>query len=611
MNVLALLQEKHVITDSAVSDIEAEVTKTGDSLEEVLIRRGIGADVILKTLGEHYRLPTRKFEENETIPPNILQYIPEESARHYRFVPIEEKDGVLEVGVTNPDNLTALDALNFISSKNKIPYKVVLILDSDLESVLTMYENLKGEVDEALSELESELSAEIAARKKDIGGKHAERIIKEDAPVTRIVATILRYAVDGGASDIHIEPTSEKVRVRFRVDGVLATSLELPLKVHSAAVARVKILSSMRLDEKRKPQDGRFSATIDNRKIDFRVSTLPTQYGEKVVMRILDPESGVRSLEDIGFSKRSLKIIREAIQQPYGILLISGPTGSGKSTTLYGMLNEVDRIGKNVISLEDPVEYKIEGVSQSQVRPEIGYTFANGLRTVLRQDPDIIMVGEIRDKETAQLAIQASLTGHLVLSTIHTNNAIGVVPRLINMGIDPYLIAPTLTLAIAQRLVKKICPNSGKKIPLTGSIKMMIDHEFDDLPSEYRMVIPEVDYVLHAEPTSDCPNGTHGRIAVVEVVEITDKIEQAILEGASESNLYKIARANGFITMKEDAIIKAMKHEIPFEEVNTLGGSLIAEDPELEDELKQEETIEKNHDEDVDNTDVSVDVNTV
>lgn len=611
MNVLALLQEKKVITDAAVSEIEKEVAETGDLLEEVLIRRGIEEDVILKTLGDHYHLPTRKLGENETVPPNILQHIPEESARHYHFVPIEEQDGVLEVGITDPDNLTALDALNFISSKNGIPYKVVLILNNFFESVLTMYENLKGEVDEALSELESELSAEIEAHKKTDEDLTAKSIIKEDAPVTRIVATILRYAVDGNASDIHIEPTGERVRVRFRIDGVLATSLELPLKVHSAAVARVKILSSMRLDEKRKPQDGRFSATIDNRKIDFRVSSLPTHYGEKIVMRILDPESGVRTLEDIGFTEHNLEIIRAAIQQPYGILLISGPTGSGKSTTLYGMLSEVDRIGKNVVSLEDPVEYKIEGVSQSQVRPEIGYTFASGLRTVLRQDPDVIMVGEIRDKETAQLAIQAALTGHLVLSTIHTNNAIGVVPRLIDMGVDPYLIAPTLTLAMAQRLVKKICPRSGKHAPLTGSIKMMVDHEFEDLPDKYRSMIPKVDHVLHAEPTDECPNGTRGRTAVVEVVEITDELEQLILEEASEERLYKIARANGFISMKEDAIIKAMKHEIPFEEVNTLGGVLITEDPELKDELVEEEDTKNEHGPDVDNTDVSEDVNTV
>jgi type IV pilus assembly protein PilB len=275
------------------------------------------------------------------------------------------------------------------------------------------------------------------------------------------------------------------------------------------------------------------------------------------------------------------------VKQPYGIILISGPTGSGKSTTLYAMLSEVDRLGKNVISLEDPVEYKIEGVSQSQIRPEIGYTFASGLRTVLRQDPDVIMVGEIRDKETAQLAIQAALTGHLVLSTIHTNNSIGVIPRLIDMGVDPYLIAPTLILAMAQRLVKRICPNSGKPLPVKDSLKAMIDGEFASLPAEYRTRIPALDHVLRAESSPECPNGTRGRTAVMEVMEITDEIEQLILKNASEDEVYRAARKHGFMSMKEDAIIKALKHEIPFEEVNTLGGAMLELDPEVEEEKRE------------------------
>lgn len=584
MHILELLTEKNILDAKASSDVRAEVEASGITVEEALLRRGIGSETILEALGAYYRLPTRTFDAQSKVAPEVLRYIPEESARHYRLVPLEEKDGVLEIGVTNPDDLTALDALNFISAKTHLPYKLVLILEKDLERILAMYENLTGEVDEALTELETELTAEIATNQKQQEEESIkkEEIVKEDAPVTRIVATVLRYAVDGHASDIHIEPVGEKVRVRFRVDGVLATSIELPIKIHPAIVARVKILASMRLDEKRKPQDGRFSATIDNRKIDFRVSTLPTYHGEKVVMRILDPDSEVRSLETIGVSEYHLKLIREAVRQPHGIILISGPTGSGKSTTLYAMLQEVDRLGKNVISLEDPVEYKIEGVSQSQVRPEIGYTFASGLRTVLRQDPDVIMVGEIRDKETAQLAIQAALTGHLVLSTIHTNNSIGVIPRLIDMGVDPYLIAPTLILAMAQRLVKKICPGAGTKLALEGALKEMVDGEFASLPAAYRDRIPRVTHVLRASATAECPNGTRGRTAVMEVLEITDELEQLILTGASEDAIYDSARKRGFISMKEDAIIKAMREEIPFEEVNTLGGALLELDEEDE-----------------------------
>ncbi|MDO8579816.1 MAG: GspE/PulE family protein, partial [bacterium] len=371
------------------------------------------------------------------------------------------------------------------------------------------------------------------------------------------------------ASDIHVERMAEKLRVRFRVDGDLYTSLVLPIKVHDAVVARIKILSNMKLDEKRKPQDGRFSARIEGRKVDFRVSTFPAYYGEKVVMRILDQEKGIKSLDDIGISARNLESMRTAMKKPYGLILISGPTGSGKSTTLYAMLKEINDESKNVLSLEDPVEYNMEGVSQSQVRPEIGYTFASGLRTTLRQDPDIIMVGEIRDKETAQLAIQAALTGHLVLSTIHTNTAIGVIPRLIDMGVDPYLIAPTLIMAMAQRLVLRIC-EGGKEIPIEGSIEMMLQKQFGDLPAEFKKQVTFPKTLLEAEPSATCPAGVRGRMAVAEVVEMDRELERAILSNANEETMYKICRNKGMLTMKEDAMLKAFKREIPWSEVNKL-----------------------------------------
>ncbi len=588
MNLLALLAEKKVIDETVLARAEEKAKADGVSYEQALISDGVDADSIRTAIGEYYDLPPREISEQDKIDPTVLRYIPEESARHYGIVPIAIEDEILVVGVTDPENLAFRDALNFITAKHQIPYRLVVVLEQDLEHAATSYANLSGEVDEVLVELETELtekdSQKDAVEKQSV--KREVEHIKEDAPVTKIVATILRYAVDGSASDIHIEPKDKKTIVRFRVDGVLVHSLELPAKVHSAVVARVKILSSLRLDEKRKPQDGRFSASIDGRQIDFRVSILPTSHGEKVVMRILDTEAGVRTLEATGVSPHNIALIRKAIQQPYGIILISGPTGSGKSTTLYAMLSEVDRIGKNVISLEDPVEYSIDGVSQSQVRPEIGYTFANGLRTALRQDPDVIMVGEIRDKETAQLAIQAALTGHLVLSTIHTNNSAGVIPRLIDMGVDPYLIAPTLQLALAQRLVRRICPNSGRKVSITGSIKVMIDHEFEELPVEYRDVIPKTDHILFVQPSVDCASGTKGRVAVMEAIEVNQEIEKLILDGADEDAFISAARRNGFISMKEDAIIKALNHMIPFEEVSTLGGAMLASD-EAEKEAKE------------------------
>lgn len=588
MNLLALLAEKNVISADVLASAERYATEKEVSYESALIENGVSPEIIRNAIGAYFDIPVREIGEQDRIDPVVLRYIPEESARHYGMIPIALEEGILVVGITDPENLAFRDALNFITAKNQIPYRLVLILELDFGFGIRSYANLTGEVDEVLGELETELVQKEAIKKAEQTPEEKKEVehIKEDAPVTKIVATILRYAVDGSASDIHIEPKEKKTIVRFRVDGVLVHSLELPAKVHSAVVARVKILSSLRLDEKRKPQDGRFSASIDGRQIDFRVSILPTSHGEKVVMRILDTEAGVRTLEATGVSSHNIALIRKAIQQPYGIILISGPTGSGKSTTLYAMLSEVDRVGKNVISLEDPVEYSIDGVSQSQMRPEIGYTFANGLRTALRQDPDVIMVGEIRDKETAQLAIQAALTGHLVLSTIHTNNAAGVIPRLIDMGVDPYLIAPTLQLALAQRLVRRICPGSGRKVPLEGGLKMMIEHEFSELPEEYRHKIPKTDHVLFAQPSPDCASGTRGRVAVMEAIEVNQDIEKLILDGANEDAFLEAARKNGFISMKEDAIIKALEHTIPFEEVSTLGGAML-----VSDEAEKEEQI--------------------
>ncbi|MFA6602091.1 MAG: ATPase, T2SS/T4P/T4SS family, partial [Candidatus Paceibacterota bacterium] len=466
MSVLDILLQKNQIAKDDLGEVRKQMT-AGATLEEALVAKGVKPDEILAARGEFLNVPIRSLN-GVTVPFEILEYIPEESALHYRFAPIGMVDDTLEVGLVDPDNMEARDALNFLASKKNIPYTVYLITVEDFDKVIEMYKGLTGEVTKALSELETELSTETANVKKEkpspeSAGKE-DTVIIEDAPVVKIVATIVRYAVEGEASDVHIEPMRDKVRVRFRVDGILNTSLVLPPQVHSAVVSRIKVLSNMRLDEKRKPQDGRFSARIDGRRVDFRVSTFPAYYGEKVEMRILDQAKGVRGLDDLGISKRNLELFRKAIDAPYGMILITGPTGSGKSTTLYSVLNEMDRESYNVLSLEDPVEYQIEGVSQSQVRPEIGYDFSSGLRTTLRQDPDIIMVGEIRDKETAQLAVQAALTGHLVFSTLHTNNAAGVIPRLIDMGVDPYLIAPTLILAVAQRLVSMLAPGGGEPV---------------------------------------------------------------------------------------------------------------------------------------------------
>jgi type IV pilus assembly protein PilB len=589
MDTFDNLLQKGVITKEQAAEIQQESLSKGLSVEAILIERGLlSKESKKKDDIPHFNssIP-RKNVNLADIAGEVLEYIPEESALHYRFVPLGIVDGVLEVGLTDPNNTDARDALNFISSRLNLPYKIFLITEDDFNKVIALYKGLSGEVTRVLSEIERE--DEKSANTKEGGpveilgdtiqsnklptkkkGSEVDVRVIEDAPITKIVATVLRYATEGGASDVHIEHMKDSVRVRFRVDGILNTSLVLPKKVHSAVIARIKILANMRLDEKRRPQDGRFPAKIDGRKVDFRVSTFPAYYGEKIVMRILDQEKGIKLVKDLGLSDVNLKAIERALKKPYGLVLVSGPTGSGKTTTLYSMINELDREAKNVLSLEDPIEYNIEGMSQSQVRPEIGYTFASGLRTTLRQDPDIIMVGEIRDKETAQLAIQAALTGHLVFSTIHTNNAFGVIPRLVDMGVDPYLIAPTLTLTIAQRLLRTLCDDGGKKMPVSESMLTMVDKQFGDLPEEFRLKLPKPEFVYEATPTSDCPLGVRGRTAAMEVLEMDSELEHAILTDPTELNIQKIARKKGMLTMKEDAMLKSFAGIIPFEEVNKL-----------------------------------------
>ncbi|MFZ2038367.1 MAG: GspE/PulE family protein [Minisyncoccia bacterium] len=575
MSFLNILAKKGLISQDDIPKIESISGQTGQSIEDVLAKMNIASDSVLNAKGEYLDIATRVIGE-EGVSFDILKYISEDSARHYNLVPLDFKDGVLEVGLVNPDDLNARNSLNFIASKLGVPFKIFLISKEDFNRVVSNYKGISNEVDKALGNVDSKLIEEISDIKLEeksevrTGKNGEETVIIEDAPVTKVVDTILRYAVDGVASDVHIEPLRQVIRVRFRVDGLLNTSLVLPITYHQAVVARIKVMCDMKLDEKRKPQDGRLTRQIDGRKIDFRVSTFPSYFGEKVVLRILDQEKGVKPLSEIGLDPKIEALVREAIKRPYGLILISGPTGSGKTTTLYSMLNELDREGTNVLSLEDPIEYNIEGVSQSQVFPDIGYTFATGLRTTLRQDPDVIMVGEIRDKETAKLAVQAALTGHLVLSTIHTNNSVGVIPRLIDMGVDPYLIGPTLILAMAQRLVNVICPETNKKVPVDGAIKAIIDRQFADLPEKYLKEIKIPETVLEIEPSPTCPLGTKGRAAVFEAFKMEKDVEELILKNPTELGIYELLRSKGMLMMKEDAIRKAFKGEISFEEVNKL-----------------------------------------
>ncbi|MES2225095.1 MAG: GspE/PulE family protein [Patescibacteria group bacterium] len=572
---LDFLLSQGTITELQYNRVMAELEHEyhGD-ITAALVAIGMTEDAVTQAKAGFYRLPYLKLDPNKIFT-EAATYIHEDAARQYRFVPIAFNDGVLSIGVTEPENMEAMNALQFISVKLGVPFKVFLVSPMDFEMVMKSYKaatpqhTVETEVNELNNELDIATKKDNEASgpaKKPLLPGQAEKIV-EDAPIIKIVAVIIEHAVEGNASDIHIENNGTSVKVRYRVDGTLNTTLVLPLTSFDAIIARIKILAKLRLDEKRKPQDGSFATTIENRKIEFRVSTFPAYYGEKVVMRILDSEHGVKSLEDLDLTPANLKMVQEGLRRPYGLILISGPTGSGKSTTLYSMLGAVDREGSNVVSLEDPVEYQIAGVTQSQVMPEIGYTFASGLRSILRQDPNIIMVGEIRDKETAQLAIQAALTGHLVLSTIHTNSAIGIIPRLVDMGVDPYLIAPTLIMAIAQRLVRRVHPSARHQVPMDDITREFLKKEFADLTPEEIASLNVPDTMYEIRPSSEAPSGTRGRIAVFEMFMVDKDVQQVILKNPTEPELYKVTRAKGLLTIREDALMKALKGEVTMQEV--------------------------------------------
>ena len=573
MILLEELVKKGLIEEEQVSQIQkTALDKYEGNIDEALLSLNIKEDEILKIKSSIFNIPIKNVDPNN-VPSSVLELIPADTVKTYNFVPIGLNNDFLEIGIVDGENIQAIDVITFITAKIDKPYKLFLIKKSVFNKLLERYNGLGSEVGLALSELDTEIEKESAKNIKESSLKSAEDKIQEekiieDAPIIKIVAVILRHATEGLASDIHIENVGDKVKVRFRVDGILYTSLILPIDVYNGVIARIKILSKLRLDEKRKPQDGGFSAKIDGRKIDFRVSTMPSYFGEKVVMRILDSQKGISPLDQLHLSDDNLILMREALTKPYGLILMTGPTGSGKTTTLYSMINELDKEKNNIVSLEDPVEYQIAGVNQSQVMPEIGYTFASGLRSILRQDPDIILVGEIRDKETAELAIQAALTGHLVLSTLHTNSSVGAIPRLIDMGIDPYLIAPTLILCMAQRLARQIHPSSKHEIPVDEATREMIDKQFFDLGDEYKTKLNIAKNTIYEAVSSpECPSGLSGRVPVFEMFAVDKEMQNIILKKPVEQEIYKLARSRGMITIREDAIIKSLNGFIPLSEV--------------------------------------------
>ncbi|MFY9457692.1 MAG: GspE/PulE family protein [Candidatus Spechtbacterales bacterium] len=567
--ILDALLAKNLITKEKAEEFRGNLKNIEDSLEGMLLEDpNISSKDILSIKSNVSKLPPAEVRDINKISPDLLKEIPEEAARQYKIVPLGRVGNKLRVGIVDPEDYRARDAVRFIAMGSDVTPEVYVITQETFKKILGQYRTFRTQIKEALLELEKELKEERKIPKKII---IAEALLKE-APVTKVVAVILKHAVEGKASDIHIEATPGRTRVRFRVHGTLYTSLFLPPEIHASVVSRIKILSNLRLDETRIPQDGRFSAEISGQSIDFRVSTFPTRIGEKAVLRVLDPSIAIRDLPELGLRGRSLAIVSESLSNSYGMILISGPTGSGKSTTLYAALSSVDKEGLNVVSLEDPIEYNIEGVSQSQVRPEIGYTFAEGLRHVLRQDPDIIMVGEIRDSETATLATHAALTGHLVFSTIHTNNAIGVIPRMIDMGVSAFLIPSSVSLAIAQRLLRRLCPYCKIRESAPPKIAAFIKKEIEDMNESARSdsnLKAQDSYELWRSPGCDkCSrSGTIGRIGIFEVLMMTKQLKEIIYTEPNEIKIEEEARRQGMLTLRQDGIIKALQGIISIDEV--------------------------------------------
>ena len=568
MTLLQRLVKKGLLDKGRAVSLEYEVKASNKKEEEVILEKGIVSEKVLFSLkSENLKIPLKEVLP-EDVPLKVLQLIPEDSAKYYRMIPLAKRDNLLEVGMVYPEDLNAQEALKFLARRGKFTYRVFLITITTFNNLLKQYRTLHREVKRALAELETETKEENVEVKAQTSTE-IERLTAE-APISKVVAVILRHAVDGKASDIHIEPTRDKLRVRFRLDGILHSSIFLPKRVHPAVVARIKILSKLRIDETRIPQDGRFSAKINEKDIDFRVSTFPTTLGEKVAIRVLDPTEGLKTFDELGLLGQSFEIVKKSIRKPYGMILSTGPTGSGKTTTLYAILRVLNKEGVNIMTLEDPVEYFMEGVNQSQIRPEINYTFANGLRHILRQDPDIIMVGEIRDEETATLATHATLTGHLVLSTIHTSNVLGVIPRLIDLGIQPFLLPPTLSCAMSQRLVRRLCPFCKKKVKPKKEIEDLILQEIDSLPPNIKKnyQVPKPLMIWEPKGCRKCNySGYSGRIAIFEVLNMTNQLEEIILKEPSEAKIAQEARRQGLITMRQDGIMKVLDGITSIEEV--------------------------------------------
>ncbi|EKE15936.1 MAG: hypothetical protein ACD_11C00072G0004 [uncultured bacterium] len=564
-----LLESDLVEKDKAKAAFE-EADKQGKQLGDLLLEKELIKEIELRKLYAYVLgIPFVNLEK-ETVPADVLQIIPEPIAKKHSIVSFEKDGKNLKVAMKNPDDIQTID---FIRKKTGLKIIPCLTSDESIKEILKQYEkSLKAEFGDIISKNSEDVSND--------GEEDLEKIA-QDLPVVRIVDTLLKHAILQSASDIHIEPDEKEVRVRYRIDGVLHDAMILPKQVAAGLIARIKVLSNLKLDEHRLPQDGRFKIEKEGYKISFRVSILPIFDGEKIVMRLLDESSKGLTLEKMGLVGRALEVVHRQIKRPNGMILVTGPTGSGKTTTLYTIMDILNQAEVNISTVEDPVEYRMPKVNQTQINPKIGMTFAAALRALLRQDPDIIMVGEIRDKETMEIALHAAMTGHLVLSTLHTNSAAGTLPRLTDMGAEPFLVASTVYVIIAQRLVRKLCQECKTEYKLT-------EKEIDVLSKSLDMkqileTLKKSDQVINKIGAKDdwnkisfykskgceqCHNeGYKGRLGLYEVLEVDDEIGKLITSNSSTAEIEKVAKDKGMTTMAEDGFVKIVNGLTSIEEV--------------------------------------------
>jgi len=557
-DIADILFSNGILDQKTLEKIRQEQINTGKSAKEIVIEENFAnEEEVTKAEGKLWKIPFINLAE-VGFSPQALGLVSQAVAEEYNLIPFnyDAEKNELSLAMENPLDL---EIIEFISKKTKAKIKPYIAPPSQIKDAINSNygQSLVAEVKEALGEVGIKLSE---VRPKDV--VRPGEVIREEK-IAKVVNAILEFAIKARASDIHIEPQEERTRVRYRIDGILHEKLALPKSIHDAVVSRIKILSGLRIDEKRVPQDGRFNFKVGDQEVDLRISTLPTVHGEKVVMRLLKKSGGVPDLPELGLRGRALKNLEDAILRPHGIIIVCGPTGSGKTTTLYSVLSRINTPKVNIITLEDPVEYQIPGVNQVQVNPAAGLTFASGMRSFLRQDPNIIMVGEIRDRETTELAVQASLTGHLVFSTLHTNDAAQAIPRLLDLGAEPFLLASSVTCLVAQRICRRICPDCKEEYEPPPEI-------IEDIKKVLGKLLPPKKEIklTRGKKCSTCNNtGYLGRIGIFEVLPVTEKIARLILERAPARDIEKQALEEGMVTMKQDGYLKVLEGITTIEEV--------------------------------------------